>query len=144
MGSPQEATAGSVSKVLCTASVRGRGEATLSLFRHLAPLTVNAVLRTLPSDSRVNVQPAMVCIFTELRVGVEKARMQFSRGDVAFLPSGSLLCVFLKDVRSERPLNPLGKVEAGLEVFESVTQGDVVRLTVRDQQALEPSEKPSV
>ena len=129
MSSPVTPAAGSVSKVECLATVSGRGVARLSLFRHLAPLTVNAVLRTLPFDSRVNLQPSMVCLFTQLKVGVEKPRTQFARGDVAFLPSGGLFCIFLGDARSDRPLNPVGKVESGVETFDSVRLGDVVRLT---------------
>jgi hypothetical protein len=121
-------SAGSVSKVECLASVRGKGTAKVSIFRHLAPLTVNAVLRILPFDSRVSVQPAMVCLFTDLRVGVEKPRTQFVRGDVAFLPSGGLVCMFIRDAQSERPLNPLGKIDEGLEVLEATKAGDVVRL----------------
>jgi hypothetical protein len=70
----------------------------------------------------------MVCLFTALRVGVEKPRTQFVRGDVAFLPSGGLVCVFLGEARSDRPLNPIGKVEAGLEMFDSIRPGDVVRV----------------
>ncbi len=122
--------AGSVSKVDCIASVGGRGQAGVSLFRHLAPVTVNALLRSLPADSRVNLQPSMVCLFTDLRVGVEKPRTKFTRGDVAFLPSGGLVCVFLGDASSDRPLNPVGKVETGMEVFDSVRRGDVVRLAL--------------
>ena len=132
MSSTPSPTAGSVSKVDCLARVSGRGEAKVSMFRHLAPLTVNAVLRTLPFDSRVNLQPAMVCLFTQLRVGVEKPRTQFVRGDVAFLPSGGLICVFLGDARSDRPLNPLGKVEGGMEAFDAVRPGDVVRVSATD------------
>ncbi len=128
MSSGAPAPAGSVSKVECLASVNGKGEGTISLFRHLAPLTVNAVLRSLPFDSRVSLQPAMVCLFTQLRVGVEKPRTQFTRGDVAFLPSGGLICVFLGDARSDRPLNPIGKVEKGMESFDAIRPGDVVSL----------------
>lgn len=121
-------SAGSVSKIECIATVSGKGEGSISLFRHLAPLTVNAVLRTLPFDSRVTLQSAMVCLFTQLRVGVEKPRAQFARGDVAFLPSGGLICIFLGDARSDRPLNLMGKVEKGLDVFDAARPGDVVSL----------------
>ena len=131
--------AGSVSKVECVASISGRGEARLSLYRHLAPLTVNAFLRSLPFDSRVNLHPAMVCLFTQLKVGVEKPRTQFVRGDVAFLPSGGLLCIFLGDARSDRPLNPVGKVEQGVETFDSVKLGDVVRLSELPAKAEQPA-----
>lgn len=123
-------SAGSVSKVECVARVGGGGEGRISLFRHLAPLTVNALMRILPLSSRVTLQPSMVCLFTQLRVGVEKPRSAFSRGDVAFLPSGGLVCVFLGDARSDRPLNPLGKVESGLEAFDQVKRGDVVSVSL--------------
>ena len=122
--------AGSVSKIECIATVGRKGKGTLSFYRHLAPVTVNSILRTLPSDSRVNLQPSMVCLFTELRVGVEKPRTQFARGDVAFLPSGGLICVFLGAARSDRPLNPVGKVESGMETFDAVARGDVVHLAL--------------
>jgi uncharacterized protein len=125
-------TAGSVSKVECIASIGGRGEGRISFFRHLAPLTVNAILRSLPTDSRVTLQPVMVCLFTQLRVGVEKPRNQFKRGDVAFLPSGGLVCIFLGDARSDRPLNPVGKVESGIESFDAVRPGDVIRLSLAE------------
>jgi hypothetical protein len=121
-----------VSKVECVAAVAGRGEARVSFYRHLAPLTVNSILRTLPFASRVTLQPALVSLFTQLRVGVEKPRIQFARGDVAFLPSGGLICVFLGNARSDRPLNPLGKVDSGLEVFDSMKPGDVVSLSAVD------------
>lgn len=130
MSSQPTPAAGSVSKVECIATIGGKGEARLSFFRHLAPLTVNSVLRTLPFDSRVTLQPAMVCLFTELRVGVEKPRTQFARGDVAFLPSGGLVCVFLGDARSDRPLNPIGKVDSGMESFDAIRPGDVVRFAL--------------
>ena len=107
-------SAGSVSKVDCTATVGGKGQGVVSLYRHLAPLTVEKRdPQEPPFNSRVNLQPAMVCLLTELRVGVEKPRTLSARGDVAFLPSGSLLCVFLGDAKSDRPLNPVGKVESG-------------------------------
>ena len=122
--------AGSVSKVECLAAVSGKGQARVSFFRHLAPITVNSILRTVPFDSRVFLQPPMVCLITQLRVGVEKPRSRFAKGDVAFLPSGGLLCVFLGDARSDRPLNPVGKVEVGMEAFEAIRPGDAVRITL--------------
>ncbi len=130
MAQSSDQSAGSVSKIDCLATVRGKGEAKVALFRHLAPLTLNAVLRSLPLDSRANVQPGMVCLFADLRVGVEKPRTSFSRGEAAFLPSAGLVCIFLHDASSDRPLNPLGRVEDGLALFEGLRPGEVVRLAL--------------
>ncbi len=121
----------SVSRILCKASVGNGGEATIGLFRHLAPLTVNAIVRELPLESRANVQPkAMVCLFTSIRVGVEKPRSKFARGDLAFLPSGALICIFGREVQSDKPLNPIGRVEEGEDIFDGVRSGDVIRLAL--------------
>ncbi len=109
-------------------SVRGKGTATMGLFRHLAPLTVNALMRALPIQSRANVQEAMVCLFTSVRVGVEKARTSFSPGEVAFLPSNALICLFMKNVQSERPLNPIGRIDGGIGLVNSIKPGDVIEL----------------
>ncbi|HLQ03183.1 MAG TPA: cyclophilin-like family protein, partial [Nitrososphaerales archaeon] len=78
-----------------------------------------------------SVQPkTMVCLFTSVRVGVEKPRMKFARGDLAFLPSGALICIFTREVQSDAPLNPLGRVEEGEDIFDRVRSGDVVRLSL--------------
>lgn len=122
-------SAGSVSRIECVASIRDAGEAKVSLYRHLAPLTVNAIARSLPFYSRTNLQGAVVSLFTDIKVGVEKPRTAFQRGEVAFLASAGLLCVFLKDSKSDRPLNPVGKVEDGLETFDSLKLGAVVKLS---------------
>jgi len=131
------ADAGSVSRIECVAKVREKGEARVALFRHLAPLTVDAIVGALPLDSRVSVNPAMTSLFTQLQVGVEKPRLVFERSDVAFLASGGLLCVFLKGAKSDRPLNPVGKVESGIELFDGIKPGDVVRLSSTGSPAAE-------
>ena len=138
MSETQQQGAGSVSKTECVAQVRGKGEAKVAIYRHLAPLTVDAILHVLPTDSRVSVNSAMTSMFMPLQVGVEKPRMSFERGDIAFLANGGLLCVFLKGAKSDRPLNPVGKVEAGMEVFDAVSRGDVVRLVL-----VSPAETPA-
>jgi len=48
---------------------------------------------------------------------------------VAFLAATGSICIFLKNVKSERPLNPVGKVEEGLEVLQQASAGDVVQIS---------------
>ena len=129
MAAPEVQSAGSVSRLECTALIVGKGTFKVSLYRHLSPLTVNALMRVFPLESRVNVQPAMACMFTTIRVGVEKPKTSFERGDVAFLASNGLICFFLKTATSDRPLNPLGKVDDGIELLDSLRPGSVIRLS---------------
>jgi hypothetical protein len=119
----------SVSKVECSVTIRGKGKFTLGLYRHLAPVTVTALLDELPLASRAMVSPgAMLTLLTKIKIGVEKQRLEFSKGDVAFLAANGSICVFLANVKSQRPLNPVGKVEEGLEVVQTVAAGDVVEI----------------
>ena len=127
----------SVSKVDCVAVLRGKGEATVSLFRHYAPVTVSAIIRELPISSRVTIYPkAMMCVMTTLRLGVEKQKYEFSKSDVAFVPATSSICFFLSNAKSERPLNPVGKIEEGLEKLERASAGDVLELKAVRQDAI--------
>ncbi len=120
----------SVSKIECSVAVRGRGSFTLGLYRHLAPVTVAALLEELPLASRAMVTPgAMLTLLTKIKIGVEKQRMEFSKGDVAFLAANGSICIFLANVKSQRPLNPIGKVEDGLELLQEVKAGDVFEIS---------------
>lgn len=120
----------SVSRVECTANVRGKGNFTLGLYRHLAPVTVTALLDEFPLASRAMVYSgAMITLLTTIKIGVEKQRLEFSKGDIAFLAANGSICIFLANAKSERPLNPVGKIEEGLDVLQKVTAGDVVEIT---------------
>ena len=126
----------SVSKIECNASVRGKGKFTLGLYRHLAPVTVTAVLDELPVASRAMIYPgAMITLMTKIKIGVEKQRLEFSKGDVAFLAATGSICLFLANAKSQRPLNPIGKVEEGLDVLQKATSGDVFEISAATAQA---------
>lgn len=126
----------SVSKMDCVAVLRGKGEARVNLFRHFAPVTVNAIIRELPISSRVTIYPkAMICLMTALRLGVEKQKYEFSKSDVAFVPATSSICFFFSNAKSERPLNPVGRIEEGLEKLERASAGDVIELKAIRQDA---------
>ena len=119
----------SVSKIECIASVRGKGKLTLGLYRHLAPTTVTALLDELPLASRALVYPgAMITLLTNLKIGVEKQRMEFAKGDIAFLAANGSICLFLANAKSQRPLNPVGRVEEGMEVLQAIAAGDVIEI----------------
>ncbi len=119
----------SVSKIECAATVRGKGKFTLGLYRHLAPITVTALLGEFPLASRATIYPGMITLMTKIKTGVEKQRTEFSRGDVAFLAATGSICVFLKNAKSDRPLNPIGKIEEGFEVLQSAAAGDVIEIS---------------
>lgn len=120
----------SVSRVECKVSVRGKGEQVIELYKHLAPLTVNAIMRALPMTARVTVYPrAMVCVLTGIKTGVEKQRFEFSKGEIAFLAANGSLCFFTANAKSASPLNPVGKVQTNPELLERLSAGDVMAIS---------------
>lgn len=127
----------SVSKVECKAVVKGKGEFTLDLYKHLAPVTVSALMRTLPLSARVTIYPrAMVCILTGLKTGVEKPKLEYAKGEVAFLPANGSLCFFMGPAKSQSPLNPVGSIQSNLELLQKLSPGDVIEITqVREIEA---------
>lgn len=119
----------SVSRVECKVAVRGKGEMVIELYKHLAPLTVSAIMRGLPMNSRVTIYPrAMVCVLTGLRTGVEKHRFEFSKGEIAFLAANGSICFFMANAKSQSPLNPIGKVQSNVELLERLSPGDVMEI----------------
>lgn len=77
--------------------VRGKASLKAAFFRHLAPSTVGSILKALPVFGRVvRFQDSFVYVQTGLVLGVEKGRVRFSRGDIAFYPAVGGLCFFLK------------------------------------------------
>jgi hypothetical protein len=118
--------AGSVSRFKLALEVANKGSASAELVRHLAPVTSNAILKSLPLQDRVHrYTDKFVYIETGLVIGAEKQRTQFRRGDVAYLTSNGSMCVFVQDA-TVQPMNPIGVITNNIEVVESSQPGDVM------------------
>jgi uncharacterized protein len=111
------------------ARVPGKGTFVGNLFKHLSPVTITKILRELPINGRVNFyQKDFAYILTNVITGEEKSRKEFRKGQIAFLPSGSSICFFLQDIRSYKPMNPLGEITQGMEILESLKRGDSIEI----------------
>lgn len=120
----------SFSKIQLKLTVRGKGVAEADVFRHLAPVTVGTLLRSLPLEGRISrFNGVFVYLPSSLILGLEKARSRFRKGELTLLASNGALCVFLKDASVAKPMNPLGNLTSGIELFESASSGDVVSVT---------------
>ena len=118
--------AGSVSRLKLEIEIAGKGSAKAEMVRHLAPLTLMAIVKNLPLQDRVHrYTDKFAYIETGLVIGAEKPKAKFSRGDVAFLPSNGSICVFLQDA-TVQPMNHIGKVVDKIEVVESSHPGDIM------------------
>lgn len=122
-------SADSVSELAMRARVPGKGEVKGRLFKHLSPVTLAKLQRAIPIGGRVNLyEHNFAYILTDVATGEEKARKEFKRGDVAFMPSGSMVCFFLQDTRSYKPMNLLGTIIEGIEVLDSCRRGDSIEI----------------
>jgi uncharacterized protein len=118
--------AGSVSRFKLAIEIANKGSTSAELVRHLAPLTCNAILKSLPLQDRVHrYADKFVYIETGLVIGMEKQRTQFRRGDLAYLTSNGSICVFVQDA-AVQPMNPIGKITDNIDIIESSQPGDVM------------------
>ena len=118
--------AGSVSRFKLAIEIASKGSASAEMVRHLAPLTSNAILKSLPLQDRVHrYADKFVYIETGLVIGAEKQRTKFRRGDVTFLTSNGSICVFVQDATVQL-MNPLGIITNNIEAVESSQPGDVM------------------
>ena len=119
----------SVSKIEFRAVFAGKGEAKINIYRHLSPVTVNSIQRMNVLAGRITrFQDTFIYAPLEIRVGVEKAKKKFNRGEVAFMSSTGAVCFFLKDVSVGVGMNPLGEVVSGMEIIDKCGAGDTVQL----------------
>jgi uncharacterized protein len=115
--------------MILTGTVQGRGQFRAKVFKHLSPVTLSSIRRSTPFSGHVNFfERNFVYILTPVEAGEEKAKKEFKRGSVAFMPSGGTICFFLEDTRSYRPMNMLGDIFEGFEVIQSAKRGDSLRV----------------
>ena len=118
----------SVSRISIKLVITTVGEAEGELIRHLAPRTVDAIVKKLPVEGRAALWKEEVYFEIPVRMGEEKARSKVEKGDLAFWPMGNALCIFYGESQPYSPVNIVGKVTKNLELFERVKSGLVIRV----------------
>jgi uncharacterized protein len=106
-------------------SVPGKGQFQAKVYKHLSPVTLSSIKRSVPFGGRVNFfERSFAYILTPVVAGEEKAKKELKKGSVAFMPSGGTLCFFLEDTRSYKPMNLLGQIEGGFDILLALKRGD--------------------
>ena len=73
---------------------------------------------------------------TDLDSGIERARTEFKRGDVAFLPSARSICFFLNDVIFKKTMTPIGRLAGDFDVLKDIKPGNVLCMYQEDSAAV--------
>lgn len=118
----------SVSRLPVSLEILNKGLVQCEMIRHLAPLSVGAILKGLPLRDRVHkLADKLVYMETGLIIGAEKQKTQFRRGDLAFMTSNGSICIFIKD-SVVTSMTHIGIVKSNLEVLETTQTGDIMIL----------------
>ncbi|MEM0007106.1 MAG: cyclophilin-like fold protein [Candidatus Bathyarchaeia archaeon] len=119
---------GEISRVKIKFIVEGLGEAEGELVRHLAPRTVDMIVRKLPIEGRTALWKEEVYFEIPVKMGEEKAKSTVEKGTIAFWPMGSALCIFFGESQPYSPVNVLGKVTKNLELFSKIKSGATIKV----------------
>jgi len=99
------------------------------LRRILAPMTFSNIVSKLPVSGPAGVwKKSEVYIPIDINKGLEKGTKDIDIGVIAYWPIGDALCVFYKKVEPYSPVNKVGYITAGLDLFEQVRVG--TRITI--------------
>ncbi|NND87585.1 MAG: hypothetical protein HKM23_09780 [Nitrosopumilus sp.] len=83
-------------------------------------------MRSLPLEGHAHHLGKSILYFeTTIDSGIERAKSEFKKGDIAFLPSTGSICFFTKDVVFGKTMTPIGRLGENLELLNNVKSGDV-------------------
>ncbi|MEM0058368.1 MAG: cyclophilin-like fold protein [Candidatus Bathyarchaeia archaeon] len=117
-----------ISRIKIRFTIEGLGEAEGELVRHLAPRTVDMIVRKLPFEGRAALWGEEVYFEIPVKMGEEKAKRTVERGTIAFWPMGSALCIFYGETQPYSSVNVLGRITKNLEIFSKVKSGAVIKV----------------
>ncbi|UCE15602.1 MAG: hypothetical protein JSV12_06940 [Candidatus Bathyarchaeota archaeon] len=118
----------SVSRVSIKFVIEGIGEAEGEFIRHLAPRTVETIMKKLPIEGQAAIWQEEVYFEIPVKMGSEKAKPTVKKGAIAFWPMGSALCIFYGETQPYSPVNIVGQVTKNLELFEQVKSGAKIKV----------------
>lgn len=117
-----------MSRISVKLLVEGLGGAEGEFVRHLAPRTVDAIVKKLPLEGRAALWKEEVYFEIPVKMGEEKAKATVEKGDLAFWPMGNALCIFYGESQPYSQVNIVGRVTENLELFSRVKSGTRIRV----------------
>jgi hypothetical protein len=117
-----------ISRVRIKFVIEGLGEAEGEFVRHLAPRTVDMIVRKLPLEGRAALWKEEIYFEIPVKMGEEKAKSEVEKGIIAFWPMGSAICVFHGESQPYSAVNILGKITKNLELFSKVKSGTRIKV----------------
>ncbi len=63
-----------------------------------------------------------------MKAPAEKPRSTMEVGSIGYWPLGDAVCVFVGPTKPYSPVNVLGRVTGGLELFRSIKEGTLIEI----------------
>jgi uncharacterized protein len=90
------------------------------------PATSKALYQSLPMKGESYVWQDEVYFPITLEMNYEHPSPSSVQGDISYWPPGHAFCIFFGDSQPASPVNHVGKVVEGLEIFRKVEEGDEI------------------
>lgn len=99
-----------------------------------APLIIEEIKHLLPIKGRTALMRTEMQITLDISKGNTKPTNDVKKGDIAYMPLGDALCIYLEDLRTYSKVNILGKITSSEEEIASlkdVRRGSMVHIILR-------------
>ncbi|MFQ5832161.1 MAG: cyclophilin-like fold protein [Candidatus Thorarchaeota archaeon] len=103
------------------------------LERVRAPLIIEEMKSKLPIEGRAALMRAEMQITLGIGKGNIKPTKEVARGDIAYMPLGDNLCVYLDDMTTFSPVTVLGRItsdEETLDMLRKIRRGSRVEIRI--------------
>ena len=121
---------GTVSRIDVILEINGAERISCQLKRHLSPMTVGLIIRMLPLKGNAHHMGQSIVYFeTRINSGIERKRIDFKKGDIAFLPTEGSICFYMDDVFGGKLMTVLGKTTGDIEKLKVIKSSDVLSLS---------------
>lgn len=108
-------------------NIPGIGKATIELDER-NPQISQELYQMLPIEARGNLWDEEIYFEIPLKATDENASPSAIKGDVSYWSPGCALCIFFGKTQPYSPVNHLGSVTQGIEIFKNVKAGDKIVL----------------
>ena len=121
---------GTISRIDVILEINSVERISCQLKRHFSPMTVGLITRMLPLKGNAHqIGKSIVYFETKINSGIERRKIDFKKGDIAFLPTEGCICFYLDDVIGGKPMTILGKIMGDVEKLKAVKSSDVLSLS---------------
>ena len=121
-----------LSKVNLKMIIRDKGEIEVNLFKHLSPTAVGNILRNIPIEGRMNkLDETFAYILTPIKIGSERPKKKFEKGDISFIASNGAIGIFLKDMEVSKSMSLIGKIKPDDDILNQISNGDSISLVMQ-------------